>query len=281
MMNNNDKEFHVPTNLGDIHLTICGSGPAIFFWPSLMMDASMWENQADFFKGSYRVILIDGPGHGKSEMLNRLFTIEECALCLSQIMDYLTIERGIIIGNSWGGMMGSVFSALYPHRTIATVLMNCTASMAPVRQRIEYRLLGLIGKKLSRMPSIFVSKALTAFVGISTEKNKGDVVSQLAKNLRQVNIKSVMWAVQSIVVNRQDQHELIKQIKSPTLIIAGKEDRTFPVDETKKMAAAISGSIFEALDGVGHSAAIEHPQLVNERIEAFLSSLELHGELCV
>lgn len=269
-----NKNLHVSTNLGSIHISVSGHGPAMFFWPSLMMESSMWEQQAEFFNKDYQVILIDGPGHGNSEALSRYFTIEECALCLSQIMDHLKIDRGIVVGNSWGGMMGSVFAALYPQRTIATVLMNCTASMAPIGQRVEYRLLGLIAKNFNKMPKFFVSKAIKAFVGGSTEKNRESVIGTLANKLSQVNIKSVRWAIQSVVVNRQDQHELIKQIKSPALIIAGKEDRIFPVLETKRMANVISGSQFEVLDEVGHSAAIENPQLVNKKIESFLNSLK-------
>ncbi len=275
MFEGNYKEFNVPTNLGNIHLLVDGAGPAMFFWPSLMMDASMWEHQAKHFNKDYQVILIDGPCHGKSESINRHFSIEECALCLSQIMDYLKIDSGIIVGNSWGGMVGSVFAALYPQRTVATVLMNSTASVAPLKQKIEFFMLALLSRKITHLPKLLVHNAVKAFVGINTEKNRKNVMAVLAKKLGQVNIQSAKWAVESIVAARRDQHQLLKQIKSPCLVIAGKEDRTFPVAEVHKMAKAIPACIFEVLDGVGHSAAIENPQLVNERIDAFLSSLTL------
>ncbi len=274
MFEQNYKEFYVPTNLGNIHLMISGSGPTMFFWPSLLMDASMWEHQEKHFNKDYQVILMDGPCHGKSESINRHFSIEECALCLSQIMDYLKVDRGIIVGNSWGGMVGSVFAALYPHRTVGTVLMNCTASVAPLKQKMEFFMMALLSKKITHLPKVLVHNAVKAFIGISTEKNRKSVVTALVKKLGQVNIQSAKWAVESIVAARRDQHELLKQIKSPCLVIAGEEDRTFPVAEVHNMAKAIPGCTFEVLDGVGHSAAIENPQLVNERIDAFLNLLK-------
>src|SRR5712675_1426944 len=110
-------------------------------WPSLLMTGLMWRAQVDHFASSHKMVLIDSPGHGESDPLNRYFTLEECALCLSQILDQLEIEDCVLLGNSWGGMMGGVFVALYPSRTRAAVLMNCTASVAGWRQKIEFLLM--------------------------------------------------------------------------------------------------------------------------------------------
>jgi pimeloyl-ACP methyl ester carboxylesterase len=59
-------------------------------------------------------------------------------------------------------------------------------------------------------------------------------------------------------------------IRKPVLVVAGKEDRTFPVAETRVMAEAIPGSLFKVLPEVGHLAALESPQAVNATIDEFL-----------
>jgi 3-oxoadipate enol-lactonase len=53
-------------------------------------------------------------------------------------------------------------------------------------------------------------------------------------------------------------------------VVAGEEDRTFPVAETRAMADAIPGGQFRVLPKVGHLAAVESPQAVNATIEEFL-----------
>jgi pimeloyl-ACP methyl ester carboxylesterase len=64
-------EQDVPTVLGRIRIRVGGDGPVIVFWPSLLMDGTMWAAQAEHFAATHRVVLVDPPGHGGSEPLTR------------------------------------------------------------------------------------------------------------------------------------------------------------------------------------------------------------------
>ena len=59
------------------------------------------------------------------------------------------IERCTFVGNSWGGMIGGTFAAMYPTRVEAAVLMNCTASPAGLRHRLEFPLLAVVIRLLA------------------------------------------------------------------------------------------------------------------------------------
>ena len=37
----------VQTNLGSLSIQVEGHGPTVLFWPSLMMDGSMWISQSE------------------------------------------------------------------------------------------------------------------------------------------------------------------------------------------------------------------------------------------
>jgi pimeloyl-ACP methyl ester carboxylesterase len=56
------------------------------------------------------------------------------------------------------------------------------------------------------------------------------------------------------------------------LIIAGEEDRWFPVHVVRKMADVISGSTFRVLAHTGHLPPRENPGDTNAEIEAFLAA---------
>jgi len=269
---------HVETNLGKIGIRRSGKGIPMIFWPSLMMDGTMWDAQASHFRDRYTVVCVDSPGHGRSQPLTGTFTMEDCALCLKTIMDTLNFEKAILIGNSWGGMLGGVFAALYPEKTIAIVLMNCTGSSAPLLQKIEYTLMTSISGFFNSMPKYFVRSGIKAFAGKTTEKHRPDVVSAIQAGLSAVNTKSVRWAIKSVVPLRKDQHALLASITCPSLIVAGEEDRTFPVTETEKMATAIPNSRFVVLPNVGHLAALEHPELTNTLIDSFLTDAAIAPE---
>ena len=264
----------VATVLGRIHVHMIGQGPAMLCWPSLLMNGQMWDGQAQHFKSGHRMILIDSPGHGESEPLSRRFTLEECALCLRQILDELAIEQCVLLGNSWGGMMGGLFAALYPQRTRAAILMNCTGSAAGIAQKIEFFAMVTLLRRLSQVPAPFIDRAVKAFAGPTTERNKPDVVAFIRDTVASVNPRSVSWAIESVVPRRADQRQLLGAVQVPVLVIAGDEDRTFPVAETQAMAAAIPGAKFAVLTEVGHLAALEAPQRINAQIETFLAELE-------
>jgi 3-oxoadipate enol-lactonase len=193
--------------------------------------------------------------------------MEECAACLVQILDEIAVKGCVLLGNSWGGMMGGVFAAKYPDRVRAAVLMNCTTSPAPLRQRLEFFALTSVLRTTGRVPETLVDRAVAAFVGPTTERDRRGVVEFIRSAVRRVDARSVRWAVESVVSRRRDQRALMGAITSPVLVLAGQEDRTFPVAETRAMAKAIPGARFQVLPRVGHLAAVEAPKIVSDAVD--------------
>lgn len=265
------EDRHVDTVLGRLRLRVAGSGPVILFWPSLLMDGGMWLAQARHFSARYRVVLVDSPGHGASAPLTRLFGFDECARCVVQILDALGVGRGHLVGNSWGGMIGGTVAALYPERIDRAVLMNATASRAGLRQRVEFRVLCELVRVLGGFRGPFVGRAVGAFVGATTARERPEVGDEIRAAVGRINAGSVYWAVRSVVPNRPDQRALFARIRAKVLVVAGEEDPTFPVAETRAMADAIPGARFECMPRTGHLAALERPAEVNRMIEAFFA----------
>jgi 3-oxoadipate enol-lactonase len=187
-----------------------------------------------------------------------MFDFADCARSIVDMLDGLGIERTHFVGNSWGGMIGGTFAAMYPDRIGSAVLMNCTASPARLRQKFEYGL-------LLRMAKLFggVRPPLTKSV-------RPDVVAFVRDTVQAVDIDSGSWAVKSVVPARPDQRSLFAKISTPVLVVAGVEDATFPLPETIAMAEAIPDAAIAVLEGVAHLAGLENPPLVNRLIEEFV-----------
>lgn len=262
--------MRVTTSLGVVNIRVSGSGTPIVFWPSLLMDGTMWAAQESRFAGRYRVVLVDPPGHGRSDPLTGPFTFDDCARCVAEILDALGARRAHFVGNSWGGMIGGTFAARYPSRVLSAVLMNCTASPAGRRQRLEYGLLKRLSGVLG-MRGPLVRVAVDAFVGPTTRGSRPDVVATIEQAVRRADVRSSGWAVTSVLLRRPDQVDLLARVTAPVLVVAGAEDTTFPVAETKVMAAAIPGARFVVLPGTAHLAAVENPGAVNTLIEECLA----------
>lgn len=241
------------------------------FWPSLLMTGDMWTSQADHFSSDHRVILVDPPGHGGSQTLTAPFSFDDCARCIVDLLDGLGIARTHFVGNSWGGMIGGTFAAAYPDRIGRAVLMNCTASAAGTRQKIEYGFLLQMAKMLGGIRPPLTRSVLKAFLGPTTFTTRPDVVAFVRDTVQAVDVRSSAWAVKSVVPARPDQRALLSRVATPVLVVAGAEDATFPLTETIAMAEAIPGAAIAVLEGVAHLAALENPSVVNTLIEQFLS----------
>ena len=247
------------------------AGSTILFWPSLLMTGDMWTAQAEHFGVHHRVILVDPPGHGGSARLTTTFTFEQCAHSIADVLDGLGVTRAHVVGNSWGGMIGATFAATYPDRVGAAVLMNCTASAAGARQRLEYGALLRMARVLGRIRPPLTRSVLKAFLGPTTFTTRPEVVTAVCTAVESVDITSAGWAVRSVVPQRPDQRAALATVRTPVLVVAGAEDATFPLAETRAMADAIPGATLAVLDGVAHLAALENPPLVNRLIEEFLA----------
>ncbi|WP_327637575.1 alpha/beta hydrolase [Kribbella sp. NBC_00482] len=265
------QDRYVETVLGRIRLRVDGSGPAMLFWPSLLMDGTLWSAQAAHFADRFQVILVDPPGHGGSDPLTGPFTFEQCAEVILAIIDDLQVEKVHLIGNSWGGMIGGTFAALHPDRIGIAVLMNATASPAGRRQKVEYGVLIRAAQLLGGMRGPLTGPVRDAFLGPTAKREKPEVVATVNELARKVDIKSGRHAVVSVVPRRPDQRALLGKIRTPVLVVAGAEDATFPVAETEEMADSIPGARFVVLEQSAHLAALESPKEVNALIDDFLT----------
>jgi 3-oxoadipate enol-lactonase len=265
-------EQTVDTVLGRIRLQVGGSGTPIVFWPSLLMTGDMWHGVADELIARHQVVLVDPPGQGGSQPLTDYFSFEDCARCVADILEGLNLDTAHFVGNSWGGMIGGTFAAMYPDRVGGAVLMNCTAGRASLRQKVEFAILLQVAKWTGEIGPMLNRPVLKAFLGPTTMRQRPDVVAHVSTTVKSVNIASASWAVKSVVPRRPDQRELLGRIRTPVMVVGGAEDATFPPRDAIDMARAIPNASVHVLDGVAHLAGLENPPLVSKLVEQFIES---------
>jgi 3-oxoadipate enol-lactonase len=264
------RERTVDTVLGKVRVQVGGTGTPIMFWPSLLMTGEMWHAVADGLVARSRVVLVDPPGHGGSQPLTGMFTFDDCARCVVDILDGLGFDRVHFVGNSWGGMIGATFAASHPDRIGRAVLMNCTAGRASIRQKVQFAMLLRLAQWQGEIGPMLIRPVLKAFLGPTTFRERPDVVAHVRSAVKSVNIASASSAVKSVVPARPDQRALLAGIKTPVLVVAGAEDATFPPREAIAMAAAIPNSSIRVLDKVAHLAGLEDPMLVSTLVGDFV-----------
>ena len=75
---------------------------------------------------SYRVILIDRPGHGWSSRPadDSYASPARQAELVAKALEQLSVKRAILVGHSWGGAFATAYALAFPERTAGLVLLS-------------------------------------------------------------------------------------------------------------------------------------------------------------
>ena len=111
----------------NVHYSDQGTGNCIVLLHGFLEDLSMWDKVVEALKKTHRVICIDLLGHGKTENMGYIHTMEAQSNMIKQLLDSLNLNRCTLIGHSMGGYIALAFADMYPEYTSALCLMNSTA----------------------------------------------------------------------------------------------------------------------------------------------------------
>lgn len=250
----------VVTKVGTLHVEERGRGPAVFCWPSLFADARTLDVVADALAPDHRVVVVDGPGHGRSGPPPSAFSLADCAAAAMQIFDALGITRATWIGSAWGGHIGVVAALHHPERLERLVVLN--APMEPWRgrhralMRLSQALLALFG------PRSFVATMIADKSIAPSAAGRAAMVATVEAALRRCDARGLRVAMASAMFGREDLVPRLGEVRVPTVFFAGTDDALFPLALARAQAAAVPRSRFVPVERSGHHSAIERPDVV-------------------
>jgi pimeloyl-ACP methyl ester carboxylesterase len=247
-------------------------GPAVVLAHGLLFDRTMWNGQIEALtKLGARVITVDHPGHGNSEVPPP-FSLDDHARAVVDALDGWNIERPVFVGLSWGGMLGMRLAISNAARVRAIVLADTTAGAEPRSNRIKYRALASFEKHFGLPDSLARSQIAPLLFSADALKNRPELYARWEKRLVGFSRLGIYRAAKAVVIDRQEIASKLGQITTPTLVICGSEDLAQPPIESEKIAAGIKHSKLEVIRGVGHMSAIEDPQAFNALLVPFVSA---------
>ena len=110
-----------------ISYTESGKGSALVFLHGFLENKNMWIPYEKYFSNKFRVITIDLFGHGKSENLGYIHTMEDHADMVFALLSDLRIRKATLVGHSMGGYVALAFAELYPDHLKSLVLINASS----------------------------------------------------------------------------------------------------------------------------------------------------------
>ena len=218
----------------------------------------VWDEFVDLLKDKVRVVTLDLPGHGISNVIGEVHTMEYLAKCVGDAMAALGIERYSMVGHSMGGYVSLAMLDDYRDHLDNIILLSSTTSADSQekcdRRRREIELIKA-GKKntLAR---------LVPHAGFAPEnvKRLQDYIEDISELILMTEDEGVI-AILGGMIERQSRGDMLRESGIPHLFIFGRHDYYIPEEVAEEMIAEDPTARVVWLEHSGHMGFMEEPEL--------------------
>lgn len=249
----------------NIYFSDTGKGKAIVLLHGFLENSSMWNHISTQLSKKYRVICIDLLGHGKSESMGYIHTMEEQAQMIKSVLNSIKLRKYILIGHSMGGYISLSFVKLFSKNVKGLILMNSTALPDSEEKKIN-RDRGIVAVKQNH--KTFVRIAIPM---LFSEKNRAIFTSEIEEVTNEalkMSPQGIIAALEGMKI-RVNSTSIYQNTTYPIAMIIGKEDPALDYNSLIEQTKNTTVQITEFFDG--HMSHIENKK---ELIQSFLQFLK-------
>ena len=237
-----------------------------------------WLEQLPHFARDRRVIAVDLPGFGQSEMPAEEISITGYADAIDNLMQTLDVASAQVVGNSMGGFIGAELAIQHPARVERLVLVAAaglsiesirTERTHGLRHRAENVAFFSLGHLASRSHQVALRPRLRAallmLVAAHPARLPGPLAAQQVLGSGKPGFSDALEAM-----CRYPLRDRLEQISCPTLIVWGDKDRLVPLKDASVFEKLIADSRKIVYKDTGHVSMMERPARFNADVRAFL-----------
>lgn len=262
----------IKVNNVELYFQSTGEGTeTIVFSHGFLMNNTMFQGQIDTLKDKFRCISYDHRGHGKSEVSNNGYELDNLVNDAIAFIEALGVAPVHFVGMSTGGFIGMRIALRRPDLLKSLVLMDTSANAEPKENAKQYHLLMWVVKYIGWWAVINKTMPILFYKDFLQDQDRQDEVRNW-KNIITGHSKKGMVLFGKGIFSRDSVIEKLPQISLPTAVIVGKEDIATKQDRAEQMADAIRGAKLYTIANAGHSAAVEKPQEVTQAMQDFYTS---------
>lgn len=253
------------------HYNVLGHGPCLFLIHGWAANMRVFSQQARHFSSDYKVVLLDLPGHGKTDW--RPVTFDEVATQIKEIADHIGVDKFCVVGSSMGGFIGLNISKLFPSRVEKIVMVGSL----PKFLRTQECPIGLTVQEMEKLrmqlktkyPSILDIFFRSLFTRQERESEKFKWIHQFRKQEKAPSREALMSFLEMLM--HADLTDSLKAVKAPILFLAGRQDYICSENSLKFIQEMIPQAQINLMEGCGHFPFLIQSAEFNKVVEQFLS----------
>jgi len=263
------------TNDGaDLYYDVEGppNGEAVVFVEGLSFGSWMWRWQRPAVADTYRTVVWDNRGTGRSDTPVGPYTTAEMATDLDAILDDAGVDAVHLVGASLGGMVAIQYALDFER--VESLSLLCTGpggeAAAPIPEATRERMLNVPdgldpGARIRhRMRPAFTDTFWT---------ENTDVIDWIVEQRLETDPTDDAYEWQAAAAAAFDASDRLDEVDCPVLVLHGTDDRVVPVGNGRRLAEGLPDARFEAVEGGSHLFFVERADRVNDLLVDFLDDV--------
>ncbi|WP_312344197.1 alpha/beta fold hydrolase [Chryseobacterium binzhouense] len=230
-----------------------------------MENISIWNDLEKKLSKDFTLFKIDLPGHGKSETIAEVHTMELMADEVKKVLDQEKIKNFHLLGHSMGGYVSLAFAEKFP-QDLKTLTLFFSTFLADDEEKKEQR------RKSYRIIKDAFTHYAKAGIPNLFNPNERDVLEGKIETALEVALSTNNLGALACVkgmVERPERKHILEKLDSKILVIAGKHDNAVKTETMIKNLPDRTNIKSYVLD-CGHNGHWEKPSICAEIINTEL-----------
>lgn len=250
-----------------IHFTDKGKGDVVLLLHGFLENLTMWDALVPHVIKNHRVVCVDLLGHGTTESIGYIHSMELIAETVNAVVQHLNIDKIIVIGHSMGGYVGLALLEMNPNLFKGLCLMNSTAvSDSPDKKKNRDRAI----KAVKHNYKTFVNLSIANLFSPKSRTLYKVAVSKVKVEAHQIPVQSIVAALEGMKI-RKDRLKLFQNASINKLVILGKKDAVLDYDLQRSYYKNTDINIATFPDG--HMSHIENNEEFTYNIMRFIENI--------
>lgn len=244
-----------------------GTGKAIVLLHGFLESMGIWDEFSRALSKHFRVLSIDLPGHGGSEILAEVHSMELMADAVHGVLEHCGISQCVMVGHSMGGYVALAFARRYEKMLKGICLFNSNALADTPDQRVNRsRAIAVVRQNhqgfISQfIPDLFAPENVSKFAG---------EIEKLKEEAMKMSGEGVIASLEGMKA-RHEHLDFLQKTRLAVLFIVGKKDSRSDFKRIQEQIALPKHSEALILGDCGHMGWIEAKEVTLPALASFAS----------
>lgn len=248
----------------NISFSDVGKGAAVVLIHGFLENSSMWKNIVPELSQKNRIITVDILGHGKSDCLGYVHSMELFAEAVETVLKHLKIRKYILVGHSLGGYISLAIAKNSPFKIKGLCLLNSTSNA----DSEELKIRRIRANKMAQ--NNFENLVKMSFSNLFGLESKTTFIKEIKLALQEAlktPVQGYIAASEGMRI-RSNSNDILTENNFKKLLVVGEKDPVLDV-KTAIIEAKKTNSELVILSG-GHMSHIENEKALLILLSSFI-----------